>query len=159
MTATASHVTTFLTAIRDRAAKAGVFGAVTLHESPAMLECAAENSAEPAFYRIAFEEDAWNVVLVTEDRWLSESIESDLMHYGDPIEELISEELDELDWSHGDLAVKHYRSEDMLYTFRSPLPLSGDLNDTDVEIATLALLGYEAAFRELGDMDVDEEDE
>ena len=35
---------------------------------------------------------------MTKDRWLSESIEGDLEHTGDELEELFEEELVELNW-------------------------------------------------------------
>ncbi|HVP73959.1 MAG TPA: hypothetical protein VMS30_09495, partial [Phycisphaerales bacterium] len=95
----------------------------------------------------------WSVSLVTPNRWLSESIEADLMHHGDPIEELIEEELVDLGWQEDALPVKHFRSDDMLYTFVSPVPIpAGQAEDDAVKRATTCLLAYEAAFRELGDM-------
>jgi len=120
------------------------------------LECAARDAAEPAFYRLDVANDGSTTIsLVTSDRWLSESIESDLMHFGDPIEELVAEELEELDGTPpaGGLVVRHFRSDDLLYTFETPLP-----KDADGETAVLWLLAYEAAFRELGDMTTDDED-
>jgi hypothetical protein len=77
------------------------------------------------------------------------------MHFGDPIEELVAEELEELDGTPpaGGLVVRHFRSDDLLYTFETPLP-----KDADGETAVLWLLAYEAAFRELGDMTADDED-
>ena len=35
-----------------------------------------------------------------------------------------------------ELAVKHYRSDDMLYTFRSPIPIAGRDEGRDIAIAT-----------------------
>ena len=49
--------------------------------------------------------------------------------------------------------MQHYRDDDFRYVFKSPLPT----NATDTEIATW-LLGYEAAFKQLGDMTEDQED-
>ena len=74
------------------------------------------------------------------------------MHHGDPIEELIEEELAEQGYEGEPLQVKHYRSDDMLYTFRSPIPIAGGDEKSAIAIATQCLLAYEAAFRELGDM-------
>ena len=151
MTTASSTVSTFLDHIRRRAEAAGVFGVVAIEGE--RLECAALASAEPASYRVVFENGAWNVALVTEDRWLSESIEADLMHTGDPIEELIEEELVELGWSDGALVVKHYRSDDLLYTFRSPIPGADPADERAAARVATCLLAYEAAFRELGDME------
>lgn len=83
------------------------------------------------------------------------------MHHGDPIEELVEEELVELSseprGTRRDRAaierptVQHFRSDDLLYTFRTPL--AGDPPSADE--ATRYLLAYEAAFRELGDVEAD----
>ncbi len=148
--------------VLTRAKAAGVFAACELAEG--RLNCRALNAAEEAWYRIEPDAGRWYVSLITPNRWLSESIEADLMHHGDPIEELIEEELIELGIDRGQPRVEHYRSDDMLYTFRTPLPFSGGLafSDGDADLineATTYLLAYEAAFRELGDMDVDEQDE
>jgi len=140
--------------VRTAAQKAGVFGAITLEEG--MLVCEAKESAEPAQYRVRVDGGELWVELVTENRWLSESIESDLMHTGDKIEELIDEELVDLGCDDGPLAVEHFRSEDMLFTFRSKAPVSGDARDA--EIVSACLLAYEACFRQLGDMEGGEED-
>lgn len=99
------------------------------------------------------------------------------MHHGDPIEELIEEELVDQGYIVGvkgrsagnsndpsgshrtrqgvEVEVQHFRSEDMMYTFQSPLPIeaSSDLSKA-IRVATQWLLAYEAAFRRLGDMEV-----
>lgn len=141
----------FLAAIKANAEKARVFKDVKIN-SLGVLQCAALDSAEPAWYRIERTDDRWHVSLVTPNRWLSESIEADLMHYGDPIEELVEEELVEQGYQGGPLPVQHYRSDDMLYTFRSPLPIKGPQDKNAAHIATQCLLAYQAAFHELGDM-------
>jgi hypothetical protein len=157
MTATKTFTDSVLQLVRNDAEESGAFGEIRLEGS--RLSCAAARSAEPAWYRLEAEDGRWFVSLVTADRWLSESIEADLMHHGDPIEELIEEELLELGFEHGSLEVKHYRSDDMLYTFRSPVPAGGGDAGSMARVAAQCLLAYEAAFRELGDMYVDEEDE
>ena len=45
------------------------------------------------------------------------------------------------------LKIEHFRSDDMLFTFRSPLPAGIQAAD-----AAKVLLAYEACFRNLGDM-------
>ncbi|HMN95251.1 MAG TPA: hypothetical protein PKC43_02690 [Phycisphaerales bacterium] len=150
MTQTATE--SFLASVRDAAIRAGVFGAIEM-VGP-MLRCAAPAAAAEAWYRLRREEGRWWVELVTPDRWLSESVESDLMHYGDPIEELIEEELVNLGGRAGRPQVQHFRSEDLLYTFRTPL----DGDPPSEESASRLLLAYEAAFRELGDIEADEEE-
>lgn len=158
MTATTDLLSRLLDDLRGAAERAGVFGEITLRDG--LLACRARDAAEEAWYQVAIVGGRVIVRLVTADRWLSESIESDLMHYGDPLEELIEEELVELGHDpkrDGAMApVKHFRSEDRLYTFESVVPLDAALASGDAALArTLAsryLLAYEAAFRELGDM-------
>lgn len=89
------------------------------------------------------------------DRWLSHSIEADLLNTGDKMEDLLEEELVELRVRHagrelGGLSVEHFRSEDKLFTFRSRLP--GAASDLAPETISGCLLAYEACFRNLGDM-------
>lgn len=146
------NVDRFLNGVRFNAEKAGVFAEVKLDRG--MLACMARDAAEEAWYRVEpAAHGGWSVSLVTPNRWLSESIEADLMHHGDPIEELIEEELVELGHAGEPLSVKHFRSDDMLYTFVSPLPIDkAQPEDKAISTATTCLLAYEAAFRELGDM-------
>jgi hypothetical protein len=124
---------------------------------PGAIRCAAKGSGAEAWYVLEQSGSRCVVSLITPDRWLSESIEADLMHYGDPLEELIEEELVELGWTGAAPQVKHYRSDDRLYTFISEIPLSADVS-THAQTATTWLLAYEAAFRELGDMTADAEE-
>jgi len=89
------------------------------------------------------------VSLVTPSRWLSESIESDLVEHGDDLGELVEDELVELGYEGQGLppTFQHYRSPDLLYTFRTPIPAPG------AETATTWMRAYEQAFRRLGDME------
>lgn len=132
----------------------GVFGGV--QRSPRGLECPAKESGAPAAYRLELEgSQAW-VSLVTADRWLSQSIELDLVHSGDKLEDLVEEELVELGLDGIRPAVEHFRSPEMLFTFRSRVPLGGTSGDAG--LAQKMLLGYEACFRRLGDMEGGSED-
>lgn len=136
---------TILDAVAGRARSAGVFSSVAVEGS--RLVCPAlEADAE---FRLDIEPGGtlW-VSVVTADRWLSESIETELLHTGDKIEELIEDELVDLGYDQGPLKVEHFRSEDLLFTFRSPVPSGADQTD----LATTCLLAYEACFRQLGDM-------
>lgn len=149
-------VRTLLEHARKRALEADVFGEATLSEG--RLSCAARDAAAPAWHRLEWAEGRLWVALVTEDRWLSQSIEADLVHTGDKLEDLIDEELVDLGCDAGPLPVEHFRSADMLYTFRSPLPVDAD-GDEAPHVCVCALLAYEAAFRELGDMAGGDDDE
>lgn len=146
----------FLRQVKKKAEEAGVFGEIRIAGD--VLDCAARGSAAPAWYRLEQEDGAWQVSLVTADRWLSQSIEADLVHTGDVIEELIEEEMAELGHDGGPLPVSHFRSDEMLYTFRSPLPIGQADKPAAIETAARGLLAYEAAFRELGDMRSREEE-
>jgi hypothetical protein len=139
------QVADVLSRVAEIARTSGRFGAVRVEDG--MLKCAAPESAEPADYRINPDDDGslW-VELVTEDRWLSGSIEGELVHSGDKINELVDEELADLGWEGEASSFEHFRSEDMLYTFRSKIPTH------DPRGVGTWLLAYEAVFGELGDM-------
>jgi len=120
------------------------------------VRCHAKDCPEPAWYELAEVGESIVVRFATPDRWLSESIESDLMHFGDPIEELVEEELAELGWRGKVPQIKHFRDDGRLYTFENALPQSAA---SDASAAAKFLFAYEAAFRSLGDVGGgDEED-
>lgn len=152
-----SGLDALLTAVAARARAAGVFGAVQVE--PGRLRCHALASAAPAEYRIGADGGRLYVSLVTSDRWLSESIESDLMHTGDDLRELIEEELVEQGYPHPAPPYQHYRDDDRLFTFRTPLPIDprDAASDEAVRVAGQFLLAYEACFRRLGDMEAGDE--
>ena len=163
MTTLAQPVAEVLAAVLPAAESAGVFGACRVEDG--MLRCEVANSAEPAEYRVFQDEyqgspRVW-VALVTEDRWLSGSIEGDLVHTGDKIEDLIDEEFVDLDGEGGPFPMEHFRSEELLFTFRSPLPFAVEeaASAKSVDMTGKALLAFELAFRPLGDMDETEEDD
>lgn len=133
------------------ATSAGVFGPVSVKQG--QLVCHAAASAAPASYRLFLENGVPWVSLVMADRWLSESIETDLLHTGDKVEDLVEEEALELGLAKPRLKVEHFRSDDLLFTFRSPLPSEA----LSAEIAVKYLLAYEACFRNLGDMNAGHE--
>ncbi len=132
---------------------ANVFGDVSIADG--RLSCEAKEAAEPAFYRVDLDAEGlvW-VSLVTADRWLSESIEATLMHTGDKMEELLDEELVDQGFDNGPLPIQHFRSDDMLFTFRSAVPTSV----LSAEAVGRVLLAYAACFDELGDMSGGEDD-
>lgn len=144
-----------LQSVARRAQEAGVFGDVAL--SPGLLACAAKAPAAPAWYRLSRDGTGLWVSLVTPDRWLSHSIEADLLHTGDKLEELIDEELLELGLECKLGPCQHFRSEDKLFTFRSQVPTLIGVPDHDT--ALKCLLAYEACFRRLGDMHAQAQDD
>lgn len=138
--------------VAETARQSGVFGEVRVAKG--RLECDALASAEAAQYRLEHDRGSVWAALVMADRWLSESIEADLMHSGDKIEELLEEELVELGYEGEVPGCEHFRSDDMLFTFRTRVPLPGVALDSEAAAAVAAvwLRAYEACFAQLGDM-------
>ena len=120
------------------------------------LRCAALFVEEECYYAATTDNDGcvW-VGWYTPDRWLSESVEADLVHLGDKIDDLLEEELLDLGFM-GKLTIEHFRDADKVFVFRSKLDLPADA-DAAAEVVTLALLAYQACFVELGDMGEDED--
>ncbi len=137
------------------AIQAGVFGEV--HIDGGGVWCQAKDAAEPAHYFVSIDDgDVW-IGLETEDRWLSGSIEADLVNTGDKLDELIEEEVVDLGHVDAKVGFEHFRSPERKYVFRSKLSTS--LDDPKVaEHALIWLLGYELVLRELGDMDDTQDD-
>lgn len=151
--------------VKARLESEGSFGMVEVRDG--MLVATAEGAADAAFYRLEPEgrgdgvDGLW-VSLVTPSRWLSESIESDLVEHGDDVGELVEDELIELGYEGEGMppSFQHFRSADMLYTFRTPLPIDGAGIRTGraggmeaAAVAALWMRAYEQAFRRLGDME------
>ena len=112
------------------------------------------------FVQVAEEHDRVFVGLATPDRWLSESIEADLMHQGEDVEELLEEELVDQGFDEP-LKVEHYRDDAKRYTFRSAVSLPAEVkldSEEMCERVVRVLRSYEACFRELGDMAGGEEE-
>ena len=141
--------------VGDRARQAGVFAKV--RRTDHALRCSAKGIESEASYQVTValpEHDVVWVGLHTPDRWLSESIEAELMHVGDKIEELLEEELVEQGFE-SRLPVEHFRDDQKVFVFRSPVFVSKpeEVNAPAViDRVTRVLLAYEACFRELGDM-------
>ena len=116
------------------------------------IRCRARDVESEAYYVFAPSGAGHIVRFETPDRWLSESVEADLYHSSDSLEELLEESLDELEWPIDRVPVttfRHFRSDDLLYTFENDVP-TGE-GDPD-EAAATWMLAYEATFRELGDV-------
>ena len=156
--ASSAQLVAFYEAVATKAKAASVFGEISV--SPAMLKCDAAASADPAFYSLSVDAGKMWVNLKTPARYLSQSIEQDLVHTGDKIPELLHEELVELGYDGPALGFEHFRDEQKLYTFRTATPIDvNKLHDAkSVELGTMLLLAYEATFRRLGDMEADDEE-
>ena len=98
------------------------------------------------------------VSLVMADRWLSESIEADLMNTGDKLEELLDEELAEFGFEGLNTASEHFRSEDMLFTFRTSIDVPAAGLASVAPEARGLLLAYEVCFSVLGNMSSDRDE-
>lgn len=156
MATTAEGIATIQRLAAQRLEAAGVFGEVRVERE--RVVCAARDSAAPAEYRLGLEGGRLWVSLVTADRWLSQSIEADLVHTGDDLGELLEEELADQGLSVGRLPFEHFRSEDRLFTFRTPLPEFAGDDAGRADAAARVVLAYEACFRNLGDMSGSEEE-
>ena len=145
-----------LEAAAEKCRVAHVFGPIFVHKST--LNCEAKASAAEATYRLSMDAGKLWASLITPDRWLSQSIEADLVHTGDKLEDLLAEELADLDYLGPAPTFEHFRSEDKLFTFRSPIPIDPAATDENsAHTAATFLLAYEACFRRLGDMETKEE--
>lgn len=87
--------------------------------------------------------------MLTADRWLSESVEGDVLE-GDPIDELLEEELAELGWRGKVGELKHFRDEQKVYVYEHKVPAVSA--KPLVETAALFLVAYARTFEQLGDM-------
>ena len=150
-----AHITQTLETCLNLAREADVFDEMTIQSdsSDKRLVAMARGAAAEALYSLEYLDGNWHVLMLTKDRWLSESIEAEVMHHGDSLEELIEEELIDLGLDKVEVKMQHYRDDEFRYVFKSPI----GSNVTNTEIATW-LLGYEAAFKQLGDMTEDQED-
>lgn len=138
----------------DRVREAKVFAHVRRNDDA--LICKARDVDSDTTYRVEVADghDLVWVGLYTPDRWLSESIETDLLHLGDKLEDLLEEELYDQGFE-ARLPMEHFRDDALQYVFRSPVFLqAGEKLDGEAVIdrVTRVLLAYQAMFRELGDM-------
>lgn len=148
----APDFTEFLSAVADRARAAEVFEDVVVE--PNRIVCTLRALADDAAYRVEIDGGRVFVAWVSPNRWMSQSIEAELKWTGDDLQELIEDECRSFGYDGPPIGqFEHFRSESMLYTFRSRVPLGDPIDVTrDAERVARCLLGYEATFRELGDM-------
>lgn len=152
-----SSVTNIIDTLAERAQQTNLFGSPNIKDQT--LELEAVGSAETAYYRVYLGESVPVVELATKDRWLSGSIEGDLVEAGDKLEELIEDELIDLGFPEGtnSVAFEHKRSDDMEYVFRSQIIVPDGVDLADA--CYMWLMAYETCFRQLGDMDESEDDD
>ncbi len=143
--------TNILRSIADHASTLGLFGEVSIHND--RLDCRAKDADVPAYFRIDLQKGVVCVSLVTPDRWLSQSIEQDLVHTGDKMSDLLDEELADLGHTSTTPTIEHFRSDDKLYTFVSRLGFGADQAAARKDELIRVLLAYHAVFTPLGDME------
>lgn len=126
-----------------------------------LLIAVAKDTPEPVFYRLEVVDGLLAVSWCSPDRYISQSIETDVLWTGDDLDDLIDEELVDLGWNRGRLKpLKHFRNDEMLFVFISQTPIkAGEATEADAADLAKAVLAYEIAFRELGDMAGDEDDD
>jgi hypothetical protein len=134
---------------------AGVFAGVT--RTDAGVRCDAMHVEEECYYAAHVDSDGtvW-AGWYSPDRWVSGSIEGDLVHTGDKIDELLEEELVDLGLSIK-LPLEHYRNDDKIFVFHGKLDLPSDTTEA-ADTLVKVLLSFQACFVELGDMAPGEED-
>jgi hypothetical protein len=145
-------------AVAKKVRAAGVFGEVS--SAGGTVRCEALGTEDPAFFELAAAGGQVWVALKTPARYLSQSIEQDLVHSRDKIPDLLSEELIDRGYEgRTTLKFEHFRDENRQYCFRSLTPINvGDgASASEVEIGVTMLLAYEATFRPLGGMKPDDE--
>lgn len=154
-----TRIESLLDAVAERARGTGLFGTVTRRAG--VVEAAALQCPEDAAFRIELAGDGLYVSWVTPDRYMSQSIEADLMWTGDDLSDMIDEELAAVGWNAGPLGkLEHFRNDEKLFTFRSKLPLEPGKADPGqhADVLVKAMMGYEAALRDLGDMKPEEDE-
>ena len=126
-----------------------------------LLVADAKDTPEPVCYRLEVMDGTLAVSWCSPDRYISQSIETDVLWTGDDLDDLIDEELVDLGWNRGRLEpLKHYRNDEMLFVFVSKTPIgAGEATEADASDIAKVLMAYEIAFRELGDMAGDEDDD
>ena len=157
-TATPSEVQTLLKKVGSKAEASESFASVEVTER-AVVAAFIDEDVEAEF-RIEWTDAGLEVCMKTPDRWLSQSVEADLVNSGDDLEELIDEELVDLGCEEGPLPIKHFRDDERLYVFTSPLPIEDKAADSEeaADTATACLLAYERVFAQLGDFAGSDED-
>ena len=140
----------------DRLRSSGQFATVDVVGD--QIRCRARDVESEAHYVLSSTDRGLVVGFETPDRWLSESVEADLYHASDSLDELLEESLDELGWPIDAAPVprfRHFRSEDLKYVFEHVVPDHGDAE----EAAATWLIAYETTFRELGDVSGEEDED
>ena len=158
--ALAPNAQALLTRIAERALAHDVFDSAEVKGS--MVYAHATDSPEEAFYRVEIDEEGVFVSWASEDRYISQSIEAELMWTGDDLDDMIDEGAQDAGWTLGRMEpLKHYRDEGMHFVYRSKTPIAPADADAGAHADQLvaAMAGYAEAMAEFGDMKPESDDD
>ncbi len=140
--------------LRDEAERTRLFR--ELDASDRGLRCHAQGV--DAWYEVMQGDRGWTVRLVMADRWLSESIESELVHGRETLEALVDDELVDLGCEARIGTIRHFRDDARQYVFEADIPSPTNAAEDDTTLALQFMLAFESAFRQLGNMSGEGED-
>ncbi|GAB4515536.1 MAG: hypothetical protein Tsb0013_20120 [Phycisphaerales bacterium] len=126
-----------------------------------IVTCHATDTPDEAQFCIEVDHEGVWLTWASTDRYLSQSIEAELMFTGDDLDDMVDEEIVDTGWDLGKLTPNtHYRDNDMRFVFRWKTPIDPGAIDAKhhAEPFAKALAGVVEAFAELGDMSEDDED-
>lgn len=152
----------FVEQIASKLREADVFREVTVTDTGIVCQAADVDEATYCLTRDAAQQDQLYVGLYIDDRWISESVEADLMHTGDKMTDLLDEEFVDLGMDAQMLPVEHFRNDEKIFVFRSKVDDSkydASNDEASTDYISKLLLGYEACFVQLGDMGGEDEED
>jgi hypothetical protein len=152
-------VRALLREVRDHATRSDVFDSVELGAD--RVVCHAETAPEEAHYRVVYDGAKLWCEWASKDRYLSQSIEQVLVFTGDDLWDMIDEELVDLGWTQPARLgpIGHFRNDSMEFVFRAAIPVDPSAGAGAGREVANVLLAFEAAMRDLGDMNARDEDE
>lgn len=127
----------------------------------ARVEAHATATPDEALFCVEIDDEGVWLAWASEDRYLSQSIEAELVFTGDDLDDMIDEEIVDAGWDLGKLAPNaHFRDDERRFVFRCKAPVDAETLDpkTHAPAFASALAGMVEAFAELGDMQPDDDD-
>ena len=156
----ATDVQTVLGQVAELAA--GVEFVESADAGPDVCDVRPIDNEHECWYRIEIDEGRYWVAWMTPDRYLSQSIEAELVYTGDDLDDMIDEELtDQPGWTLDSRldAMEHFRTAEKLFTFRSRTPIEVGHEPGDAAACLVAAMSaYHEALTQLGDLKEDEDD-
>lgn len=154
-----ANATAFLDALIEPLKAHPLFDAARRDADSAIAH--ATDTPEDAHFCVEVDSEGIWLTWASTDRYLSQSIEADLMFTGDDLDDMIDEEMVDAGWDLGKLSPStHYRDDHMRFVFRCKAPIKPDAIDAQSHAEPFAngLAGFATAFAELGDMSEGDED-